>query len=526
MIDLNHILLFIAVVSPLIVLVRIARLRNPRNHGWRSAALIVLAGCVVAWFLVPTIAGYSAGMLWCFLLLIPSLADRKIEELYLGRRFAEARRLAVVRQLLHPWKDSPYQPVLLRILEAARAGRLDRALDQLAIEREAATPAGRFAAALTFALTENWPGLVQWCRRDLSATANPAVLALYFRALGETGALDDLLLLLASRTDAREPRLTIDLPWLWNLALVLAFCGKTSALARLFEEDLRRAPPEERQFWLATAEWAERRNEAARESLERLRLQTHDALLRRSIERRLVHLLPGNPLSQTGERFLARVMADRSEARRAAPRRRMAATPAVWGLLLVNAAMFGVELLSGGSTSSLVLQNLGGLEPAVVIVRHEYWRLFTALFLHYGPLHLGINLLALYLLGPALERTIGATKFTLCYLLSGLGSGAGVVTLWWLGLTKSSLLVGASGSIMGVIGVSAGLLLRHRQSAFAGRQLQSIIAIVAIQTAFDLWSPQVSLAAHLGGFVSGLAIGVILSTKRSQRPPAPVPERA
>jgi rhomboid protease GluP len=182
--------------------------------------------------------------------------------------------------------------------------------------------------------------------------------------------------------------------------------------------------------------------------------------------------------------------------------------------------MFGVEMILGGATNSRTLQNLGALEPRAVVVRHEYWRLLTALFLHYGKLHLGINLLGLYVLGPALERMIGATKFTLSYLLSGLGSSAGVVLLWWFGLTKSNLLVGASGSIMGVIGVSAGLLLRHRRSPLAGRQLQSIIAIVIIQTAFDLWSPQVSLAAHLSGFLSGVAIGLVLAAQTRQPPPS------
>ena len=456
MIDLNHILLFIAVVSPLILLVRIARLRNPRNHGWRVAAIIVLVGCALAWFVAPAIAGYVGGILWSLLLLIPSLSDRKIEELFLARRFADARRLAVVRQALHPWKDSPYRPVLFRILEQASAGRLDLALDRLAVERETTTPAGRFAAALTFALTENWPGLVQWCRRDLSVTANPAVLALYFRALGETGELDDLVLLLTSRAETREPRLTIDLPWIWNLALALAFCGKTNALGRLFEDELRHTPSAEKEFWLATAEVGEGRQAAARERLERLRLQTHDACLRRSIERRLTQLPPAEPLSPTGERLLDRVLADHIGTGQAAPRWLVRGTPAVWALILLNVAMFGVEVLFGGSTNSLTLRNLGGLEPAAVIVRHEYWRLLTALFLHYGALHLGINLLGLYILGPPLERMIGATKFVLSYLLAGLGSSAGVVILWWLRLTQSNLLVGASGCIMGVIGVSAG----------------------------------------------------------------------
>ncbi len=515
MIDLNHILLFIAVVSPLILLVRIARLRNPRNHGWRIVAVIVLAGCVAVWLVAPGFAGFVGGLLWILLLLIPSLADRKIEELYLSRRFPDARRLAVVRHWLHPWKDSPYRPGLFRILEQASAGRLDLALDQLAVEREQTTPAGRFAAALTFALTENWLGLVQWCRRDLSVLANPAILALYFRALGETGDLEDLVLLLASRADHREPRLTIDRPWSANLAIVLAFAGKTGALARLFQGELRDAPPADKQFWLATAELAEGQREAGLAHLRELLPTVRDHLLRRSLDRRLAQP-PLAPLSAAGSQLLERVAAGSIGARQPVARHRFSGTPAVWALILLNVAMFVVELLVGGSTNSITLQNLGGLEPAAVIDRHEYWRLFTALFLHYGILHISINLLALYILGPALERMIGAGKFVLGYLLSGLGSSVVVVVLWWLGLTKSNLLVGASGCIMGVIGVSAGLLLRHRQSPLVGRQLQNIIAIVAIQTVFDLWSPQVSLAAHLGGFVSGLLVGMALA---SQEPP-------
>ena len=474
---------------------------------------------MVAWLIVPAIAGFIGGILWCLLLLIPSLSERKIEDLLLARRFSDARRLAVVRRALHPWEDSPYRPALLRCLEQASAGRLDLALDRLAIERDEITPAGRYAAALTFALTENWPGLVQWCRRDLSVTANPAILALYFRALGETGALDDLVLLLASRAEAREPRLTIDLPWLSNLATVVAFSGETGTLVRLLEGDLRRIPFDQQQYWLATAELATGRDDAASERLNRLRLETRDAVLRRSIDRRLAQVFQAVPLSATGERLLARLVTETTGAREATPRRRVSGAPAVWALILLNVAMFGMEMVLGGSTNSLTLQNLGGLEPAAVVVRHEYWRLLTALFLHYGALHLGINLLGLYILGPALERMIGATKFVLSYLLSGLGSSAGVVLLWSLGLTKSDLLVGASGCIMGVIGVSAGLLLRHRQSPLAGRQLQNIIAIVAIQTAFDLWSPQVSLAAHLSGFISGVAIGLVLASKNRRGGP-------
>ena len=94
-----------------------------------------------------------------------------------------------------------------------------------------------------------------------------------------------------------------------------------------------------------------------------------------------------------------------------------------------------------------------------------------------------------------------------------------MVLLRALDLTNADLLVGASGCVMGVIGVSAGLLLRHRQSPLAGRRLRNIVVIVVLQTAFDLSTPQVSLAAHLSGFVTGVAIGMILAGQRRRSAP-------
>jgi rhomboid protease GluP len=187
--------------------------------------------------------------------------------------------------------------------------------------------------------------------------------------------------------------------------------------------------------------------------------------------------------------------------------------PAVLVLILVNVLAFLYEIYAGGWNDPEVLHRIGALEPDAVVRQGEYWRLFTALFLHAGFLHLAFNLFALYVLGPPLERSIGTIRFLACYLLSGIASSAGVVALTEIGLVHESQLVGASGCILGVVGAWAGLLLRHRHAPFAKQRLANIGLIVAIQIAFDLSTPQISMPAHMCGLVAGFLLGLLLAPR-------------
>lgn len=194
-------------------------------------------------------------------------------------------------------------------------------------------------------------------------------------------------------------------------------------------------------------------------------------------------------------------------------RSQLRTAPAVLILILVNLLAFVFEIFKGGWNDPDVLHRVGALEPDVVVLQGEYWRLLTALFLHAGFLHLAFNLFALYVLGPPLERSIGTIRFLACYLISGLASSAGVVALTEIGLVQENQLVGASGCIMGAVGAWAGLLLRHRHAPFAKQRLANIGLIVAIQIAFDLSTPQVSMAAHMCGLVAGFFLGLLLAPR-------------
>jgi membrane associated rhomboid family serine protease len=191
--------------------------------------------------------------------------------------------------------------------------------------------------------------------------------------------------------------------------------------------------------------------------------------------------------------------------------------PAVFIFILLNAAAFTFEISFGNWTDPEVLHQLGALEPYAVVMQGQYWRLFTALFLHAGFLHLLFNLFALYVLGPPLERSIGALRFAICYLISGLVSSAGVVLLTVIGIVQVAQLVGASGCIMGIVGAWAGFLLRHRHAPHAKQRLGNVLMIVAIQIAFDLSTPQVSMAAHLCGLFSGAVLGFVLTPRPSNK---------
>jgi hypothetical protein len=120
--DLNHIFLFIAVISPLLVL---ARAWRPEGifRGWRIAAATVLTITGVAWLFFREYAGYVGGGAWFALLLLPAVGLRKASQLAAHGRYQSARRLTALLQFLHPTAQVRDQLQLFQNLESrGRAG--------------------------------------------------------------------------------------------------------------------------------------------------------------------------------------------------------------------------------------------------------------------------------------------------------------------------------------------------------------------------------------------------------------------
>ncbi len=166
-------------------------------------------------------------------------------------------------------------------------------------------------------------------------------------------------------------------------------------------------------------------------------------------------------------------------------------------LIGVNVAVYVAELATGGGvngTGSTIY--LHGVLFGPLLEQGEWWRLMTAAFLHYGPVHLLLNMVALYWFGSLLEERIGSGRYLLLYLVSGLAGSAGAL-LWSNGFLTPT--VGASGAIFGILG--AGLVLeRQRDYVFGG----SALGVIVINFVFTFSISGISKGGHIGGLVGGI----------------------
>lgn len=134
----------------------------------------------------------------------------------------------------------------------------------------------------------------------------------------------------------------------------------------------------------------------------------------------------------------------------------------------------------------------------------EPWRFLTTAFLHAtgSVVHIALNMLALWMVGPFLETALGRARFTALYVLSAIGGQVGVLLLAsptspaWIQLT-----VGASGAVFGLFGALL-VVMRRLQ-----RDVRGILVVIGLNLVIGFVVPSIAWQAHLGGLVVGAALG-------------------
>lgn len=142
------------------------------------------------------------------------------------------------------------------------------------------------------------------------------------------------------------------------------------------------------------------------------------------------------------------------------------------------------------------------------IAEGQWYRLLTAMFLHFGVVHLLLNMWALWVLGRSLEANLGPLRFLSLYLVAGFGGNVAAYLF-------SEPNVTTAGASTAIFGLFAALIVIERKM---GRDISQVIPILVINLVFTLTVPGISIPGHLGGLVVGAAMALVLAyAPRSRR---------
>lgn len=185
----------------------------------------------------------------------------------------------------------------------------------------------------------------------------------------------------------------------------------------------------------------------------------------------------------------------------------MRRTPVTWILIALNLAVFLVTAVKSGYQFTAENMVHYGADIGLLTLTGEWWRLVSSMFLHFGLLHIGSNMVCLLVLGGIAERTLGSWVFLGAYLMAGVAGSIVSVTVHPVVVSA-----GASGAVFG----TAGLLLpvlggRSRSIPAAGPELARVARFSVFNLLYSI-APGVDATAHFGGFAAGIILGFALWT--------------
>ena len=187
--------------------------------------------------------------------------------------------------------------------------------------------------------------------------------------------------------------------------------------------------------------------------------------------------------------------------------------PCTVALIVINVAVFFIMSLFGNTEDVMFMLEHGAMFEPLITEEHEYYRIITSMFLHFGIEHLLNNMVILGALGWNLELETGKIRFLIIYLVSGIG---GNLLSLYLGVSSAEYAVsaGASGAIFGLMGALLYVAARNRgrMGRISGK---GVLFMIALSLYFGITSRGIDNAAHIGGLLCGFILAVILYRKKN-----------
>lgn len=183
-------------------------------------------------------------------------------------------------------------------------------------------------------------------------------------------------------------------------------------------------------------------------------------------------------------------------------------------LIIINVIIFLILEGMGNTESAAFMMQYGAMYPTHIIEQGEYGRFFTATLMHFGFGHLLNNMVMLGAAGSILERAIGKIKFVALYFIAGIG-GCVFSYLEMLHSGTYAVSAGASGSIFGIVGALAWILILHkgRYENLTGR---GMIIMILLSLYYGFSTGDVDNWGHIGGLVMGFVISMIFYRRNTK----------
>ena len=182
--------------------------------------------------------------------------------------------------------------------------------------------------------------------------------------------------------------------------------------------------------------------------------------------------------------------------------------PATIILVVLNVLVFLAVEFTGFSQDTVHMLDWGAAYTPYIVEEGETYRIFTSMFLHFGIEHLINNMLVLFVLGSRLERVIGSLRFAVIYFLGGI-AGNVVSLLYDLRQGEAAVSAGASGAVFAVMGGMI-LVVLCNKGRLEDLSMRQILVLAVFSLYFGFTSSGVDNAAHLGGFLAGFILAVIV----------------
>lgn len=184
--------------------------------------------------------------------------------------------------------------------------------------------------------------------------------------------------------------------------------------------------------------------------------------------------------------------------------------PLTIAIIAANALVFTIMVLKGVSFLDPTPQQAiaFGADFGPLTLNGQWWRLVTSMFVHFGIIHIGLNMWCLWNLGRAAEILMGRFPYLLAYFASGIFGS--IASVYWHPLAAGA---GASGAIFGMAGVLVTFVYLKKTPAHLQinkKMLSSLGTFIFYNLVIGASIPGISNAAHVGGLVMGAAVGVLL----------------